>query len=148
MDEPSDEEIKEYFELHKDDYAHPAAFRVVIYDAKDKALLQEKVDNPMFFSPQIAMNEQELPYDRISPELANLLAKTKVHTFTPIVPNGKGGFMSFYIKSVTSAKEGGWQSVKNQIKNAIMTEKREVVLKDYFARLRDNADINIIRMPE
>jgi peptidyl-prolyl cis-trans isomerase SurA len=148
MEEPSDEEIEEYFKLHQDDYKHPASFTVVIYDAKDKSLLQEKVDNPMFYSPEIATNEQELPYDRISPELANLLTKTELHGFTPVVPNGKGGFMSFYLKSIKSAKEGGVESVKNQIINAIMADKREVVLNDYFARLRDNAEINIIRMPE
>ncbi|MEJ2414038.1 MAG: SurA N-terminal domain-containing protein [Sulfurimonas sp.] len=148
MEEPSDEEIEEYFKLHQDDYKHPASFTVVIYDAKDKSLLQEKVDNPMFYSPDIATNEQVLPYDRISPELAKLLTKTEVHGFTPVIPNGKGGFMSFYLKSVESAREGGVESVKNQIINAIMADKREVVLNDYFARLRDNAEINIIRMPE
>ena len=148
MDEPSDTEIEEYFKLHQDDYKHPASFTVVIYDAKNKELLQEKVDNPMFYSPEIATNEQELPYDRISPELANLLAKTKLHDFTPVIPNGKGGFMSIYVKSIKSAKEGGVASVRNQIVNAIMAEKREVVLNDYFARLRDNAEINVIRMPE
>lgn len=147
IDEPSEEEISEYYQLHKENYAHPASFTVVIYDAASKELLQEKVDNPMFYSPEIATNEQVLPYDRISPELASLLSRTEVHTFTPIVPNGKGGFMSFYIKSVESAKEGGLESVKNQIINSIMAGKREVVLNDYFARLRDNADINIIRMP-
>lgn len=147
IDEPSEEEISEYYQLHKENYAHPASFTVVIYDAASKELLQEKVDNPMFYSPEIATNEQVLPYDRISPELASLLSRTEVHTFTPIVPNGKGGFMSFYIKSVESAKEGGLESVKNQIINSIMADKREVVLNDYFTRLRDNADINIIRMP-
>lgn len=148
IEEPSQGEIEEYYKLHQKEYMHPSSFTVVIYDAKSKALLQEKVDNPMFYSPEIATNEQILPYDRISPELASLLAQTPKHGFTPIVPNGKGGFMSFYIKSVTSAKEGGIESVKSQIINAIMAEKREVVLSDYFARLRDNADINVIRMPE
>ncbi|WP_304545915.1 peptidylprolyl isomerase [Sulfurimonas microaerophilic] len=148
IDEPSDEEIKEYYELHKESFSHPASFTVVIYDAKSKELLQEKVDNPMFYSPEIATNEQVLPFERISPELSSLLSRTPLHTFTPVVPNGKGGYMSFYIKSVASAKESGIDSVKNQIVNAIMADKREVVLNDYFARLRDNADINIIRMPE
>ena len=147
IDEPSEEEISEYYQLHKENYAHPASFTVVIYDAASKELLQEKVDNPMFYSPEIATNEQVLPYERISPELASLLGRTELHTFTPIVPNGKNGFMSFYIKSVESAEEGGLESVKNQIINSIMADKREVVLNDYFARLRDNADINIIRMP-
>lgn len=148
IEEPSQEEIEEYYKLHQAEYQHPTSFTVVIYDAKSKELLQEKVDNPMFYSPDIATNEQELPYDRISPELASLLSQTPEHGFTPIVPNGKGGFMSFYIKSVASAKEGGIESVKSQIINVIMADKREVVLSDYFARLRDNADINIIRMPE
>jgi len=145
LSEPSETEIEEYYELHKDSYKHPSAFRVIIYDTKDKAKLQEKVDNPMFYSPDIATNEQLLPYDRISPELASLLERTSLNSFSPVVPNGKGGFMSFYIKEIESAKEGGLESVRNQIINAIMTQKRELVLSDYFARLRHNADINVIR---
>ena len=148
MSEPGEEEIKDYYELHKNELKHPASFSVVIYESKDKNLMKEKVDNPMFYSPQIASNEQVLPYARISPELASLLSKTKVGHFTPVVPNGKGGFMSFYIKSVKSAKDAGLESVRPQIINAIMGEKREAVLSDYFARLRDNTDINTIRMPE
>ncbi|MBU1927785.1 peptidyl-prolyl cis-trans isomerase, partial [bacterium] len=122
-------------------------FGVIINSAKDQERLQEKIDNPMFYSPEITTNEQVLPYDRISPELASLLEKTKVNDFSPIVPDGKGGFMSFYVKSVTSAKESGVESVKNQISNKIMEDQREMVLSDYFVRLRQNSDINIIRLP-
>ncbi|HFB54023.1 MAG TPA: peptidyl-prolyl cis-trans isomerase [Sulfurimonas autotrophica] len=148
MSEPGEAEIKDYYELHKNDFKHPASFTVVIYEAKDKNLLQEKADNPMFYSPQIASNEQVLPYGRISPELASLLSRTKVGAFTPVVPNGKGGFMTFYVKSVESAKDAGLEALRPQVINAIMAEKREAVLSDYFARLRDSADINIIRMPD
>ena len=102
----------------------------------------------MFYSQAIATNEQKLPYDRIPPELASLLEKTAKGSFTPIVPNGKGGFMSFYLKDVTSAQEGGYESVKNQIISAIMEEKRELVLSDYFARLQHNAQIRKIRSVE
>jgi len=145
LSEPSEDEIQEYFKLHKDSYKHPAGFDVIIYDSSDRSLLQTKTTNPMFYSANIAQNEQELPYDRISPELASLLEKTPVHSFTPVIPNGKGGFMTFYIKEIKSAKEGGLESVRNQIINAIMAKKREQVLSEYFARLRHNADINIIR---
>ena len=148
MSEPGEAEIKDYYELHKNDFKHPASFTVVIYEAKEKNLLQEKADNPMFYSPQIASNEQVLPYARISPELASLLSRTKVGAFTPVVPNGQGGFMTFYVKSVESAKDAGLEALRPQVINAIMGEKREAVLSDYFARLRDSADINIIRMPD
>jgi len=145
ISEPTETEIEEYFEIHKDNYKHPAAFTVIIYDSKDKDRLQEKVDNPMFYSPEIVTNEQTLPYDRISPELATLLERTELNHFTAVIPNGKGGFMSFYMKEIESAKEGGLESVRNQLLNSIMAEKREQVLGDYFARLRHNADINVIR---
>jgi len=145
ISEPSETEIEEYYEMHKESYKHPASFRVIIYDSNDRARLQEKVDNPMFYSPEIATNEQVLPFDRISPELASLLEKTPLNHFTAVIPNGKGGFMSFYMKEIESAKEGGLESVRNQILNSIMAEQREQVLGDYFAKLRHNADINVIR---
>jgi len=148
ISQPSDSEIEEYFELHKEKFAHPSAFSVVIYVAKEKSRLQEKIDNPMFYSGDIQTNEQELPYDKISPELASLLEKTTLNTFSEIVPDGKGGFMSFYIKEIKSAKEAGIESVRGEILSLIMAEKREQVLGDYFARLRLNADIQTVRMPE
>lgn len=148
MTPPSETEIEEYYALHQDSFAHPSAFSVIINSAKDQERLQEKIDNPMFHSPEISTNEQVLPYDKISPELALLLEKTKIGTFSPIVPDGKGAFMSFYVKSVESAKSGGVESVKNQISNKIMEDQREQVLSDYFVRLRQNSDINIIRLPK
>ena len=148
VSQPSETEVQEYYEMHKDSYKHPSSFTVIIYGAKDKARLQEKINNPMFYSPDIQTNEQVLPYDRISPELASLLERTALNSFTAVVPDGKKGHMSFYVKSIESAKESGIESVKNQIINSIMADKREQVLGDYFARLRHNADINVIRMPE
>ncbi len=145
MAEPEDDEIEAYFNAHKDTFAHPSSFKVVIYQAKDKSRLQEKVDNPMFYSPDISSNEQDLPYDKISPELASLLERTALNSFTAIVPDGQGGFMSFYIKEIASAKEAGLENVRNQIVNAIMAEQREQVLSDYFARLRHNADVVTLR---
>lgn len=148
VSQPSEEDVLDYYEMHKDNYKHPSSFTVIIYQAKEKNRIQEKINNPMFYSPDIATNEQVLPYDRISPELASLLERTVLNSFTPVIPDGKNGYMSFYIKEIESASEGGVESVKNQIVNSIMAEQREQVLGDYFARLRLNADINIIRMPQ
>ncbi len=148
VSQPSEAEIEEYYEMHKDSYKHPSSFTVMIYQAKEKSRLEEKISNPMFYSPDIQTNEQVLPYDRIPPELASLLLRTPINSFSSIVPDGKNGYMSFYMKEIASAQEGGVESVKDQIVNAIMGDKREQVLGDYFARLRHNAEINTIRMPK
>jgi len=148
LSEPTDEEIKEYYELHKKRFNHPESFSVIISESKDKNKLQEKVDNPMFYAPDIKTQEQVLPYNKISPQLAAILQKTPQDHFTSVLPNGKGGFMCCYVKSTTKAKKVDLATLKPQIINAIMADKREAVLSDYFARLRDNADINIIRLPK
>ena len=145
MSEPSETDIEEYYDLHKDEFSHPSSFDVIIYQSKDQARLQEKIDNPMFYAPDIATNEQNLPYDRIAPELASLLERTPLNSFTSIVPDGKGGSMSFYVKSINSSESAGLESVRNQITNKLMADKREQVLSDHFARLRHNADIKMIR---
>lgn len=145
VEEPSDADIESYYALHKDAFTHPSGFNVVIYNAQNKQRLQEKVDNPMFYSPDITSSEQNLPYDRIAPELAQLLERTPLNSFTPVVPNGQGGYVSFYIKEIEPANEADIESVKNQVINMMMAEQREQVLGNYFARLRHNADIKMVR---
>jgi len=148
LSQPTEEEAKEYYKLHKHDFSHPAGFTVIIYTSKDKARLKEKMNNPMFYSPDLHAEEKKLEYDKISPELAKFLSKQKIDSFTPIVPNGKGEYMSFYIKDIEAAREAVFRTIRNQIVNLIMGDKREQVLSDYFARLKGNADIREIRMPK
>lgn len=148
LSQPSDDEIADYFKFHKKEFMHPSSFDVTIYSATNREELQTKVHNPMFYSPRITSQKQVLAYNRISPQLAEILSKTKVDSFTPVLPNGHGGFMSFYINAKKMPKDIDIKSIRPQIINAIMMQKREQVLTDYFARLRENANINIIRMPE
>ena len=148
MSEPTDSEIKEYYDLHKDSFSHPSSFSVVIYKSQNRAALEEKIKNPMFYSANILSSEQELPFNTLAPQLGNILENTKVNTFSPVVPNGQGGFVTFYMKEIIFSKEKAFDSVKSLVTNKIMELKREQVLTDYFTRLRHNAEIETIRMPK
>lgn len=145
LKEPTDERLQEYFELNKSTFIHPASFSTVIYQAKKKEVLEAKIQNPMFYSQEVVTDEQVLPYAKISPELAKILTNTKMNTFSPILPDGRGGYMSFYIKDIEGVKEASFESMKGQIQNTLMSEHREKILGDYFARLRHNADITVLR---
>jgi len=54
ISQPSEDEIQAYYESHKNSFAHPSGFKVIIYQSKSKQRLQEKIDNPMFYSPEIS----------------------------------------------------------------------------------------------
>ena len=144
---PSEDELREYFQLHKKEFKHPSSFDVIVYHSNNRARLEQKINNPMLYAPDIKTNEQTLPYDKINPQLALLLQNTPVNTFTKVAPNANGEFISFYLKNIHTDKETTFESVKNQIINVMIDNKREQVLSDYFAKLQQNADITILRMP-
>ncbi len=148
MDEPSEQEIKDYYELNKAKFNHPQSFSTIIYESKAQNLLQQKIDNPMFYSAEIGSKEQLFEYNKIAPQLANLLEKTPINQFSEIIPNGKDGFVTFYIQDVAKAQEFKLESMRAQIENMIMAEKREQVLREYFDRARLNANIQTLRLPE
>lgn len=143
--QPSDEEAKEYFTLHKEEFSHSSFFDVIIYNSKDREILEKKMANPMFLSKSLLETKELLDAKKISPELVKFLSKAQVKSYTQIVPDGKDGFMMFFIKEIKTTSEENFENVKNQVINIIMEDKREQVLSDYFARLRGNADIKIIR---
>ena len=145
LSEPTEDEIKEYFELHKDNFLHPSAFDVIIYKSSNQNQLQAKITNPMLFTPDVEMVEKTLSYKSIPSALAQILSITPVNHFTRIVPESRGVYMSIYLKDIVKQKDITVDDVRNEIVNKIMAEKREVVLSDYFMRLRHNADIKILR---
>ncbi len=148
LEQPNDEEIEEYYKLHKKEFQKPSSFGVLIYQCPDKNLLQEKVDNPMFYSPQVTSEERTFEADKINPRLAELLSATPVNSFTQVIPAPNGGFMSFYLKDKGATEALELDVIRPQISSALMGEKRETILKDYFDRQRLNADIKVIRLPQ
>ena len=99
----------------------------------------------MFYSDQIKQSKQRIAYEQLPPALAKLLDSTKEGAFTQIVPDGKGGYMTFYIEKRGPQGEADITKLRPLIVNAIMNQKRKEILDDYFAKLKDSADIKILR---
>ena len=148
MEEPGDEEMREYYRLHAEKFSHPETFDVTVYRAPAKGELQRKMNSPMLNLPDVTTQEATLPYAQLEPGLANLLDKTENGTFTPILPDPKGGFVSFYVRNRSLPVMQPYEQVKMQVQEEMMADKREQTLKDYFERARLNAEIKIIRLPD
>jgi len=148
LEQPNDEEIEEYYQLHQKEFQKPSSFSVLIYQCPDKNLLQEKIDNPMFYSPEVTSEERTFEAAKMNPRLAELLDQTSLNSFTQIIPSPNGGFMSFYLKDKGASNTLDLEAIRPQISSALMAQKRETILKDYFDRQRLNADIKVIRLPQ
>lgn len=145
MKEPSENEIKEYFKLHKSEFVHPAFFDVTIYTAPSQDLLLKKTHNPMFYSVYIKQDTQRIAYERLSPSLAKLLDNTKEGSFSQIIPDGRGGYMTFYLQKRGEENRVDFEKIKPLVTASLMNKKQREILDDYFAKLRNRIDIKILR---
>jgi len=148
MSQPSAEEEGEYYQLHLDEFSRPESFEVTTYISPSQEALAAKIADPMHNIEAIQTKDETIPFAKINPQLAQILNKTPNGSFSPIIPNGKNGFMSFYIRDKLNVITENLESVRPQIANAIVGEKRNQVLNDYFTRLRLSADIKVLRLPE
>lgn len=147
MAQPSAEEENEYYQLHMDEFSRPESFEVTTYVSSSQEALAAKIADPMRHVESIESKDESIPFAKINPQLAQLLNKTANGTFSPILPNGKNGFMSFYMRDKQNVVTENIDTVRPQIANAILGEKRNQVLNDYFTRLRLSADIKVLRLP-
>jgi len=147
MAQPTAQEEAEYYQLHLDEFSRPESYYVTTYIATSAEALQAKIDDPMRNIASVNEKEEKIPSASINPQLAQILNKIEVGKFGPILPNGQNGFMSFYMKDKPNLITENLDSVRPQISNAIMGEKRNQVLNDYFTRLRLSADIKVVRLP-
>ncbi len=147
MAQPTAAEEAEYYQLHLDEFSKPERYDVTTYVSSSAEALQAKIDDPMRNVENVSSKDENIPSKAINPQLAQILNKIEVGKFGPIIPNGKKGFMSFYMKDKPNLVTESLDSVRPQISNAIMGEKRNQVLNDYFTRLRLSADIQVLRLP-
>ncbi|MFA5216241.1 peptidylprolyl isomerase [Sulfuricurvum sp.] len=147
MAQPTPTEEAEYYQLHLDDFSRPESFSVTVYTASSQEALQAKITDPMHNIEGIASKDETLAYNAINPQLAQILNKIPQGNFTPILPNGQNGFMSFYVREKNNVVTENLESSRPAIANAIMGEKRNQVLNDYFTRLRLSAEIKVLRLP-
>ncbi|NPA65979.1 MAG: peptidyl-prolyl cis-trans isomerase [Epsilonproteobacteria bacterium] len=146
MQQPTQAELEEYYKLHIKEFSQPSFFDVIIYSAKEKTLLQQKMQNPMFYSPSIQQQAQRIQPQLLSPQLKQLLLQTPQGSFTPIIPNPQGGYMTIYIQEVGEASQAeDFEKIKPRIINAMMNEKRMEILDDYFAKLKNSTNVKILR---
>ena len=149
MEEPTDEEIEEYYNLHLDEYKTPKTIDTMLYSSANKDTLQQKISNPMMNLPSVQTQSQMVEVAKINPRLAQLLIKTKDGHFTPVLPQmGGTGHMAFYVIKKHDINTPPLELVRNQLQENIMNKKREQVLSEHFQRMRVNADIKVLRLPE
>ncbi len=136
------EDIQNYYNAHKDEFKTFKSIQVTKYMAKNPSLLKQLQQNTILNLPNVEMNMAVYEANKLPKNLLFLFMQTPEGKFTPIVNEGE-----YYVTYFISKKEGSdyipLESVKNVIANKIMEERRSTILKEYFSKLKNKANIKI-----
>ncbi|NPA11005.1 MAG: hypothetical protein GXO62_02050 [Epsilonproteobacteria bacterium] len=136
------EEIKNYYDNHKDEFATFDTIQVIKYSANNPSLLNRVKQNPLLKNPNLKAKQIVYSQDELPLNLLFLFNKTKEGEYTPIV-NDANGYAMYYVARKDGKKILPFEKVKNLIANKLYAQKREEILKDYFAKIKNQADIKI-----
>jgi parvulin-like peptidyl-prolyl isomerase len=144
MKKPTAEQIKIFYELHKDKFAVPKSFQVTEYSSLNQAQLRKQIMSPMSNISMVSTQEKILYSKELSSEVLNLLLKTKDNSYTQIIPS-ESSFILYFVKSRNGTYYQPIKNVENIISQNLFMNKRNRILQDYFNKLEAKAEIIYIK---
>ena len=138
----SENEIRNYYNSHKDEFTIFDTIQVVKYSSNNPQNLKMLFNNPFYSNKNIDSTTKVYKWNELPLDKLYLFKNTKVNEFTPIVNEGLK-FSTYYISSKRGKVYLPFEKVKNIIANKLIQQKRNEILKEYFNKLKNRADINI-----
>jgi parvulin-like peptidyl-prolyl isomerase len=143
----SPEDLKNYYETHKDSFKLPTFIDVTQYSASNKKLIEEVIKNPMLNSPELKIKSIKFKIGKINPRLYQYLSSLEEGSFSKII-NLSNQFTSFYIEKKGKLELLPFKKVEGKIYQLLMAQKSDETLKELVAKLKAKADIQILELPK
>ncbi|WP_456488345.1 peptidyl-prolyl cis-trans isomerase [Caminibacter pacificus] len=136
------QDIKNYYQTHKDEFKTFKTVQVTKYVANNPEILKKLQQNTLLNLPNVSMKAEVYSPEDLPKNLLFLFQQTKVGQFTPIINQGTH-FITYYISRKDGEEYLPLSSVQNIIAQKIAQQRREQILKEYFSKLKNRADIKI-----
>ena len=147
---PSQEQLKEYYETHQEEFMVPKSVVVTKYISPSKELLMQIAQNPLY-EPQnpllLQKGEEEIELNRVNPQFAAMLSQLKEGEFSQILPL-QDRFLLLYVQKRKGLQKIPFEEAKNYILQQLASQTSSKSVKEYFDKLQASAKIKIIRLPK
>jgi len=143
---PTEEDLRLFYETHKDKFSSASISQIsmIEYSSNSSKKLREAMQNPMRRVDGVQQKSVLVSSNEINPQLYKLISSTPEGSFTKPINTGRG-FVAYFIKSKSNS-QGGFEAVKNQVAMAWMQEARLKASKNFLDKLKNSADIRVIRL--
>ena len=145
---PTEEELRVYYQTHKDKFSSDTPttqISLIAYASNSSMKLQEAIQNPMKIVDGVQQKRMLISSRDINPKLFSIINQTPEGSFTKPINTGRG-FVAYFIKSKSNQEDVGFEMVKNSVMMAWLQEERIKASKNFLNKLKNNANIRIIRL--
>ena len=136
------DEIKKYYNNHKNEFSIFNSIQVVKYESNNPELLKQVKNNPLLNNPALTSQNLVLNSSDMPLNLIFLLKNLKEGEYSPIFNEGMK-YAMFYVVKKTGKKVLPLDQVQNIIYSKLTQQKQEMILKTYFERLKNRANIEV-----
>lgn len=138
------ERAKEYYEANKNQFETFKIAKVEVLRSTNARALELKASQPNSKVSEVSISQEEIEISKARPELADILIRTNIGSYTPIL-RSPSGFEVIYIKDKIGIDILPFESVRDAILNQMFNAQRNEAIIDYIEKLRAKAKIKILR---
>ncbi|WP_198304249.1 peptidylprolyl isomerase [Arcobacter vandammei] len=140
----TDEDMELYYEKNKNKYTSAKNFEVIQYISKNKASLNQVLQNPMLNPSEVTKTSLNLDTSNLPAQFQYILNNTKDGAFTPIFTADKN-FVTMFVVKRSGTTTQSFEAAKAKIFNDIMMKREQDFLKEHFEKQKLTADIKVLR---
>lgn len=139
---PSQTELKNYYKKHKKEFTMPSKVRLVEYSSKS----QKKMDKFLKDKKSKGLSRRTITKStkKLNPTLLATILSTPNGSFTKSF-NAGDKYICYKVLSKTGKRNSSFEVSKGAIISKWKQNQQTKALKDYFAKHKTNANIQIIR---
>ena len=139
---PTDDELRQFYVQHKKEFVLPSAIAVTEYSAPSEAALKQFAKTK---SAKGIRKKNITKYTKkMNPALMGILLQTPVGSFTKPI-NAGDKFIMYKVRAKTGKREMSFEDAKGAVAARWKQQQQNQAVKDYFRKMRTEANIKIIR---
>ena len=138
------DDLKIYYENHKDQFTLAKKIDVIQYSSKNKQALLTIKSNPMMMNKDVVVKNITYTQKTMQSQIKYIINQAKAQTFTPIFAANRA-YNMFFISKKEDLEVIKFDDVKDKIFSIVMAQREKDYLKDYFETLKITADIKVLK---
>jgi len=139
---PTDDELKLFYENHKEAFVIPATIKATEYTAKTKEALKQLIKKGT--RKGVSAKKVTKRTKGMNPALLSMLMQTPQGQFTAPI-NAGDRYIAYKVESKSGQTQMPFDAAKSAVAARWRQQQQESAIKDYFKKMKTEANIRILR---